>query len=67
MTKKERKEQTLRQQELLVEYQLVSDFVRQLSGIYERAGTLFAETVNSRTFCDAVEQLRILKDKYLAG
>ena len=67
MTKKELKARTLHREELLVKYQLVSDFVRQLSIVYEKSCGLFAETIPVGMVAKAVDEMNDLKDRILAG
>ena len=67
MTKKERKARTLHREELLVKYQLVSDFVRQLSVVYEKSLGLFDETVDYAIFKKAISDMDLLKELFTAG
>ena len=67
MTKKERKARTLHREELLVKYQLVSDFARQLSIFQEKSSSLFYENVGEQVFKKAVSDMNDLKDRILAG
>lgn len=61
MTKKERKARTLHREELLVKYQLVSDFARQLSIFEEKSSGLFYETVGADVFKKAVSDMNDLR------
>jgi hypothetical protein len=65
MTSQERLDRELRRQEVLLKYQLVTDFVRKLSELRVDSRNTFDEFVPDSFFKQAIVEMNDLKNKYL--